>query len=56
MFKKYIWDTHKLFISINHSMKNAQNVFDVCMMRLTDEKYYDLVKVDPDEMLTFFKN
>jgi len=37
-------------------MKNAQNVFDVCMMRLTDEKYYDLVKVDPDEMLTFFKN
>jgi len=55
MFKKYIWDTHALFLSINISEKNGLNVIDVCMMRLTDEKYYELAKIDPEEMLDFFK-
>ena len=55
MFKKYVWDRHSLFLSVNQVERNGLNVVDVCMMRLTDEKYYELAKVDPNEMADFFK-
>jgi len=55
MFKNYVWDTHKLFLSVNFHERNGLNVLDMCMMRLTDEKYYEMAKVDPNEMLSFYK-